>query len=63
MSTKIIALSLPSELVELIDEAAKADYTTRTDFIKQTVLLRLRGQHIAVDDNPTPPRGLFELAS
>lgn len=44
MSTQIINLSLPEELVRKIDRAAKGQYASRSEFIRQAVVNRLRTQ-------------------
>jgi Arc/MetJ-type ribon-helix-helix transcriptional regulator len=44
MATQIVNISLPEELVKKIDTAAKANYATRSEFIRQTVVNRLRSQ-------------------
>ena len=38
--------SLPEELVRKIDEAAKADFANRSDFIRETLVRRLKNQRI-----------------
>lgn len=43
MST-IINLSLPEELVKKIDRAAKEQYASRSEYIRQAVVNRLRTQ-------------------
>jgi metal-responsive CopG/Arc/MetJ family transcriptional regulator len=42
MATKIINISLPEDLVKEIDKAAKAEYASRSDFIRQSVVGRLK---------------------
>ncbi len=44
MSTQVINLSLPKELVEKIDQAAKGEYASRSEYIRQAVVSRLKGQ-------------------
>lgn len=44
--TKVINLSLPEDLLEQIDKAAKSDYASRSDFIRETIVRRLKGQRI-----------------
>ena len=44
--TKIINLSLPEELLKQIDKAAKSEYASRSDFIRETIVRRLKGQRI-----------------
>jgi metal-responsive CopG/Arc/MetJ family transcriptional regulator len=50
MATQIVNISFPEELVKKIDTAAKANYATRSEFIRQTVVSRLRSQDIDVWD-------------
>ena len=44
MSTQIINLSLPEELVRKIDRAAKTQFASRSEYIRQAVVSRLRIQ-------------------
>jgi metal-responsive CopG/Arc/MetJ family transcriptional regulator len=44
MSTQIINLSLPEELVKKVDKAAKSQYASRSEFIRQTLVNRLQAQ-------------------
>ena len=44
MSAQIINLSLPEELVRKIDRAAKDQYASRSEYIRQAVVSRLRTQ-------------------
>ena len=48
MTSKIINLSLPPELVKIIDEQAKREYCTRSDYIKRAVIDKLK-QNNALD--------------
>ena len=50
MATQIVNISLPEELVKKIDTAAKANYATRSEFIRQTVVSRLHSQDTDVWD-------------
>lgn len=43
---KTINISLPEELLEKIDTAAKGEYASRSDFIRETLVRRLKGQRI-----------------
>jgi metal-responsive CopG/Arc/MetJ family transcriptional regulator len=40
--TKTINVSLPRDLIKAMDEAAKAVYATRSEYVRQTVVARLR---------------------
>ncbi len=42
MATQIINISFPEELVKKIDTVAKANYATRSEFIRQSVVNRLQ---------------------
>ena len=44
MSAQIVNISLPKELVEKIDRAAKDQYGSRSEYIRQAVVSRLRTQ-------------------
>jgi metal-responsive CopG/Arc/MetJ family transcriptional regulator len=44
--TKTINISLPEELLERIDKEAKSEYSTRSDFIRDTLVKRLKGQRV-----------------
>lgn len=44
--TKTINLSLPEELLKQIDAAAKGEYASRSDFVRETLVRRLKGQRI-----------------
>ena len=41
MSDHRIHIRLPAQLVKQIDEAAKANYVSRSQYIRQSVVLRL----------------------
>ena len=42
MTSQIINISFPEELVKKIDAVAKANYATRSEFIRQSVVTRLQ---------------------
>lgn len=42
MSSKTINISLPEELVEKIDKAAKSEYASRSDFIRESIVWRFK---------------------
>ncbi|MHB1865282.1 MAG: ribbon-helix-helix domain-containing protein [Candidatus Saccharimonadales bacterium] len=44
MSTQIINLSLPKDLVNKIDKAASSQYASRSEYIRQAVVGRLRNE-------------------
>jgi len=44
--TKTINISLPEELLKKIDAEAKAEYASRSDFIRDTLVRRLKGQRV-----------------
>ena len=45
-NSKAINITLPGGLLKQIDEAAKKDFASRSDFIRESVVHRLRGQRI-----------------
>jgi metal-responsive CopG/Arc/MetJ family transcriptional regulator len=44
--SKTVNISLPEELLERIDAQAKAEYASRSDFIRDTLVKRLRNQRV-----------------
>ncbi len=44
MSTQIVNLSLPKDLVKKIDKAASGQYASRSEYIRQAVVGRLRNE-------------------
>lgn len=42
MSSKTFNLSLPEELVKKLDEQAKKDFSSRSDFVRKAVVNQLR---------------------
>ncbi len=42
MKSKVINISLPQELVDKVDTMAKASYASRSDFIRESVVQRLK---------------------
>ena len=57
MATKIINISLPEELVKKIDKAAMNDYASRSDYIREAVVRKLRAGQL---DEFGDPIGLWE---
>ena len=41
MSTKIINISLPQEIVKKVDELAKRSFASRSDFIRQALVQKI----------------------
>ncbi|MEK7202410.1 MAG: ribbon-helix-helix domain-containing protein [Patescibacteria group bacterium] len=37
MNTKIVNLSLPKKLLDMVDEAAKAEYRTRSELVREAL--------------------------
>lgn len=50
MSTQTINISLPKELVQKIDSAAKAEFASRSDYIRQALVGKLRADRVQADD-------------
>lgn len=46
MSTQTINISLPEELVKKIDRAAKEEFASRSDYIRQALVGKLRADKI-----------------
>jgi Arc/MetJ-type ribon-helix-helix transcriptional regulator len=44
MPTQIVNISLPNDLVKKIDQAAKGNYASRSEYIRQAVVSRLQSQ-------------------
>lgn len=51
MSTQIVNLSLPKDLVKKIDKAASNQYASRSEYIRQAVVGRLRNEQDEDWDN------------
>lgn len=49
MTSKTFNLSLPSELVSIIDTQAKLEYTTRSEYIKRSVLATLKEKGVLIE--------------
>lgn len=50
MSTQTINISLPKELVRKVDSAAKAEFASRSDYIRQALVGKLRADKVQADD-------------
>jgi metal-responsive CopG/Arc/MetJ family transcriptional regulator len=50
MSTQTINISLPKELVQKIDTAAKAEFASRSDYIRQALVGKLKADKTQSDD-------------
>ncbi|EDK72300.1 putative transcriptional regulator, CopG family [candidate division TM7 genomosp. GTL1] len=50
MSTQTINISLPKELIKEIDSAAKAEYASRSDYIRQALVGKLKSDKAQSDD-------------
>ncbi len=46
MSSKVINITLPDDLVKKIDRLAKSEFSSRSDFIRETLVRRLKHQRI-----------------
>lgn len=45
-NSKAINITLPHQLIEEIDKAAKGEYASRSDFIRESVVRRLKNQRV-----------------
>jgi len=50
MSTQTINISLPKELIKRIDDAAKSEYASRSDYIRQALVGKLKADQVQADD-------------
>lgn len=50
MSTQTFNISLPEDLVKEIDKAASADYASRSDYIRQALVSKLKADKAKQDD-------------
>ena len=50
MATRTINISLPKELIEKVDGAAKAEFASRSDYIRQALVSKLRADKVQSDD-------------
>jgi len=46
MSSKTVNISIPEELLEKIDSAAKSEFTSRSDYIRESLVRRLKHQKV-----------------
>ena len=46
MRTKVVCICLPDHLLAKIDKNAKANYESRSSFIRHSIALRLNGETI-----------------
>lgn len=46
MKSKRVITSLSPQMLVRVDEAAKASFTTRSHFIRESIALRLNNQHV-----------------
>lgn len=45
-NSKAINITLPADLIKQIDTASDKNFASRSDFIRESIVLRLRGQRI-----------------
>lgn len=50
MSIQTINISLPKELIKKIDDAAKLEYASRSDYIRQALVGKLKSDKAQADD-------------
>ena len=44
--SRAVNITLPDELIKEIDKAAESEYASRSDFIRESVVRRLKGQRV-----------------
>lgn len=49
MSTQTFNLSLPRDLVKKLDEQAKKDYSSRSDYVRKAIVNQLRAEQALSD--------------
>ncbi|PIZ62280.1 hypothetical protein COY17_02700 [Candidatus Saccharibacteria bacterium CG_4_10_14_0_2_um_filter_52_9] len=59
MRSQIVYLRVSARLLQQLDKAAKANYQTRSGFIRQSIALRLNSQRVI--DEPTEDEVLKSL--
>ncbi|KKU20035.1 MAG: hypothetical protein UX30_C0005G0076 [Candidatus Saccharibacteria bacterium GW2011_GWA2_46_10] len=45
-NSKVINITLPDDLVKQVDKAAKVEFATRSDYIRESLVRRLKGQRV-----------------
>lgn len=58
MGAKVFNLSLPAELLVIIDDAAKLNYETRSEYIKRAIISRLKEEGVQGTLRPKSPEEL-----
>lgn len=59
--SRTVNISLPEELLKQIDKAAKGEYASRSDYIRETLVHRLKGQRLV--DEWGDPAGEWETVA
>ena len=52
MASKALNITLPEELIKKIDKAAKSEYSSRSDFIRDSIVRKLRALSLDEWDDP-----------
>lgn len=60
MSKKVFNISLPEELLSIIDHQAKLYFTNRSEYVKAAIITRLKAEK-AFDEPGAPPPTYEEL--
>ena len=50
MATRTINISLPKDLIEEVDKIAKTEFASRSDYIRQALVSKLKADRTAADD-------------
>ena len=58
MKTRAVNITIPTALLKEVDERAKQDFTTRSDFIRQALLDRVR--RVPKLDEWGDPEGMYK---
>lgn len=62
LPSKIINLTLSSDMLLAIDNEARARFTSRSAFIRECITLRLNNQHITTETVPPDPQTLWPMS-
>ena len=53
MYAKTVNISFPPELLKKIDAAAQANFASRSDYIRESLVLRLNNQQVVTEQTET----------
>lgn len=62
MKTQRVCLNLPDELLKQLDKAAAANYSTQSQYLRECIVLRLRGSKALKREQDEFLEGLRKLS-